>query len=215
MCVRSGHIQGNLALRVCESPCGECAVQRQILSPGGYQGERISVPRLRAEMGSPWSVALLRHAKTPASEAGVRGSVLGLSAQIVEQIQIGPPEEGVLLDAGPCAEIGHHPLEHLLFHGFLRSLADRCLLLCYDYISDKCLNLPQSSVFLAESFTVAEAPYEVQTFRQQNGGCGLQHPGLSRLSVLGRICPPNLLPSPQPLARRPGIFIHGVGAAVL
>ena len=59
----TGHIQGNLALRVCEPPCGECAVQRQILSPGGYQGEGISVPRLRAEMGSPWSVELLRHAE--------------------------------------------------------------------------------------------------------------------------------------------------------
>ena len=57
MRVRSGHIQGNLALRVCEPPCGECAVQRQILSPGGYQGEGISVPRIRAEMGSPWSVS--------------------------------------------------------------------------------------------------------------------------------------------------------------
>ena len=57
MRVRSGHIQGNLALRVCEPPCGECAVQRQILSPGGYQGEGISVPRMRADMGSPWSVS--------------------------------------------------------------------------------------------------------------------------------------------------------------
>ena len=63
MRVRSGHIQGNLALRVCEPLCGECAVQRQILSPGGYQGEGISVPRMRAEMGPPWSVALLRHAE--------------------------------------------------------------------------------------------------------------------------------------------------------
>src|SRR5699024_3670386 len=33
------------------------AVQRSILSPGGYQGERISVPHMRAEMGSPWSVS--------------------------------------------------------------------------------------------------------------------------------------------------------------
>src|SRR5699024_6414054 len=57
MCGWTGHIQGNLALRVCEPLCGECAVQRQILSPGGYQGEGISVPRLRAEMGSPWSVS--------------------------------------------------------------------------------------------------------------------------------------------------------------
>src|SRR5699024_12134691 len=42
----------------------ECAVLRSILSPGGYQGEGISVARLRAEMGSPWSVSLLRHAAT-------------------------------------------------------------------------------------------------------------------------------------------------------
>ena len=62
MCGWTGHLQGNLALRVCEPLCGECAVQRQILSPGGYQGEGISVPRMRAEMGSPWSVSLLRHA---------------------------------------------------------------------------------------------------------------------------------------------------------
>ena len=63
MCGWTGHLQGNLALRVCEPLCGECAVQRQILSPGGYQGEGISVPRMRAEMGSPWSVELLRHAE--------------------------------------------------------------------------------------------------------------------------------------------------------
>ena len=61
----TGHIQGNLALRVCEPPCGECAVQRRILSPGGYQGEGISVPHMRAEMGSPWSVSQKRHAKSP------------------------------------------------------------------------------------------------------------------------------------------------------
>src|SRR5699024_2416703 len=70
MRVRSGHLQGNLALGVCEPPCGECAVQRQILSPGGYQGEGISVPHMRAEMGSPWSAArpaapLRRQQKTP------------------------------------------------------------------------------------------------------------------------------------------------------
>ena len=65
MCGWTGHLQGNGALRVCEPPCGECAVQRSILSPGGYQGERISAARLRAEMGSPWSVSLLRHAKSP------------------------------------------------------------------------------------------------------------------------------------------------------
>ena len=67
MCGWTGHIQGNLALRVCEPLCGECAVQRQILSPGGYQGEGISVPRLRAEMGSPWSVSFFDTLNRPAA----------------------------------------------------------------------------------------------------------------------------------------------------
>ena len=53
MCVRSGHIQGNIPARVCE-PQGECMVRRNILSPGGYQGEGISDLRMQAEMGSPW-----------------------------------------------------------------------------------------------------------------------------------------------------------------
>ena len=41
MCGWTGHIQGNLALRVCEPPCGECAVQRQILSPGTAKLRRV------------------------------------------------------------------------------------------------------------------------------------------------------------------------------
>ena len=69
MCGWTGHIQGNLALRVCEPLCGECAVQRQILSPGGYQGEGISVPRLRAEMGSPWSVSFFDTLQNPRPQA--------------------------------------------------------------------------------------------------------------------------------------------------
>ena len=48
----------------------ECAVQRQILSPGGYQGEGISVPRLRAEMGSPWSVSIFDTLKSPCKSRG-------------------------------------------------------------------------------------------------------------------------------------------------
>src|SRR5699024_1893717 len=82
MRVRSGHIQGNFALRVCEPLCGECAVQRQILSPGGYQGEGISVPRMRAEMGSPWSVSLLRHAEWRLAVRGRSG--LGAAVQLQE-----------------------------------------------------------------------------------------------------------------------------------
>ena len=35
-----------------------------------HQGERISAARLRAEMGSPWSVAFLRHAEAPGFAAG-------------------------------------------------------------------------------------------------------------------------------------------------
>src|SRR5699024_11387711 len=53
MCGWTGHIQGNGALRVCEPPCGECAVQRSILSPGGYQGEGISVLRSRQKWVPP------------------------------------------------------------------------------------------------------------------------------------------------------------------
>src|SRR5699024_6441968 len=34
-----------------------------------HQGEGISVPRMRAEMGSLWSVALLRHAERAAAQA--------------------------------------------------------------------------------------------------------------------------------------------------
>ena len=58
-------MQGNLASRVCE-PSGECAVRHQILSKGGYQGGRISVARLRAEIGPPWersSLSVLFHAE--------------------------------------------------------------------------------------------------------------------------------------------------------
>ena len=53
---------GKLSAESVRGHKAECAVQRSILSPGGYQGEGISVPRMRAEMGSPWSVSLLRHA---------------------------------------------------------------------------------------------------------------------------------------------------------
>ena len=48
---------------MCEALGAECAVLHSILSPGGYQGEGISVARLRAEMGSPWSVSQTRHAE--------------------------------------------------------------------------------------------------------------------------------------------------------
>ena len=49
---------GKLSAESVRGRKAECAVQRLILSPGGYQGEGISVPRMRAEMGSPWSVSL-------------------------------------------------------------------------------------------------------------------------------------------------------------
>ena len=54
---------GKLSAESVRGHKAECAVQRSILSPGGYQGEGISVPRMRAEMGSPWSVSQKRHAK--------------------------------------------------------------------------------------------------------------------------------------------------------
>src|SRR5699024_1240526 len=47
MCGWTGHIQGNLALRVCEPLCGECAVQRQILSPGGSRAKRVQWTKQR------------------------------------------------------------------------------------------------------------------------------------------------------------------------
>src|SRR5699024_7404093 len=64
---------GKLSAESVRGRKAECAVQRSILSPGGYQGEGISVPRMRAEMGSPWSVELLRHAQSPRPvKAGAR-----------------------------------------------------------------------------------------------------------------------------------------------
>ena len=47
VCGVTGHIQGNLALRVCEPLCGECAVQRQILSPGGSRAKRVQWTKQR------------------------------------------------------------------------------------------------------------------------------------------------------------------------
>src|SRR5699024_8911750 len=41
-----------------------------------HQGEGISVPRMRAEMGSPWSVALLRHAERAAAKRTFSSSPL-------------------------------------------------------------------------------------------------------------------------------------------
>ena len=66
---------GKLSAESVRGRKAECAVQRSILSPGGYQGEGISVPRTRAEMGSPWSVALLRHAEAGADGDTVYASV--------------------------------------------------------------------------------------------------------------------------------------------
>ena len=47
MCGWTGHIQGNGALRVCEPLCGECAVQRSILSPGGSCAKRVQWTKQR------------------------------------------------------------------------------------------------------------------------------------------------------------------------
>ena len=101
MCGWTGHIQGNGALRVCEPLCGECAVQRSILSPGGYQGERISVPRMRAEMGSPWSVALLRHAEPPREGRREEGSCVFHSRKGGVAV-----DGAVALDAQPAETVG-------------------------------------------------------------------------------------------------------------
>ena len=58
MCVR---LQGNLTLRVCEPPLRGSAPN---FVPRGIPGGRNFCPAQQAEMGSPWSVALLRHAKS-------------------------------------------------------------------------------------------------------------------------------------------------------
>src|SRR5699024_12331767 len=57
-------------------PGGECAVQHQIWYPGGYQGEGISAPRMRAEMGSPWSVSQKRHAERERLQSDMRRSMI-------------------------------------------------------------------------------------------------------------------------------------------
>ena len=56
----------------CAGPKAACAVPRKILSPGGYQGEGISDARLRAEMGSPWSVPGGTLTKQPDHWSGCR-----------------------------------------------------------------------------------------------------------------------------------------------
>ena len=56
---------GKLSAESVRGRKAECAVQRSILSPGGYQGEGISVPRMRAEMGSPWSISKAGHLSRP------------------------------------------------------------------------------------------------------------------------------------------------------
>src|SRR5699024_9063130 len=55
--VRLGHIQGNLAQRVCELVRASARFCAKFCPKGRYQGERISVARMRAEIGSPWSVS--------------------------------------------------------------------------------------------------------------------------------------------------------------
>ena len=62
MCGWMGHIQGNLPLRVCKPLCGECAVRRQILSPGAAAAKRIQWMKQRAAAGAAlrFSQALAR-----------------------------------------------------------------------------------------------------------------------------------------------------------
>src|SRR5699024_5261448 len=75
MRVRSGHLQGNLALRVCEPPCGECAVQRQILSPGTAKLRRVQwtkQPKRSRGSGLPFA-SPLRRAQQKQGTATTRG----------------------------------------------------------------------------------------------------------------------------------------------
>ena len=84
---------GKLSAESVRGRKAECAVQRSILSPGGYQGEGISVPRMRAEMGSPWSVELLRHAENPRPvKAG--GSFVPQSLKTSALLRPGTPVPG-------------------------------------------------------------------------------------------------------------------------
>src|SRR5699024_3660642 len=75
MCGWTGHIQGNLALRVCEPPCGECAVQRQILSPGTAKLRRVQrtkQPKRSRGSGLPFA-SPLRRAQQKQGTATTRG----------------------------------------------------------------------------------------------------------------------------------------------
>ena len=63
MCGWTGHIQGNLTERVCEPPCGECAVRRQILSPGTAKLRRVlrtKQPKRSRGSGLPFASPLRR-----------------------------------------------------------------------------------------------------------------------------------------------------------
>ena len=75
MCGWTGHIQGNLALRVCEPRCGECAVQRQILSPGTAKLRRVlrtKQPKRSRGSGLPFA-SPLRRAQQKQGTATTRG----------------------------------------------------------------------------------------------------------------------------------------------
>ena len=75
MCGWTGHIQGNLALRVCEPLCGECAVQRQILSPGTAKLRRVQrtkQPKRSRGSGLPFA-SPLRRAQQKQGTATTRG----------------------------------------------------------------------------------------------------------------------------------------------
>ena len=76
MCGWTGHLQGNLALRVCEPLCGECAVQRQILSPGGSRAKRVqwTKQRRRGWRSAPVFASAHRGAlRKPAKRKRARG----------------------------------------------------------------------------------------------------------------------------------------------
>ncbi len=71
----TGHNQGNLAPRVCEPPCGECAVQRQILSPGTAKLRRVlrtKQPKRSRGSGLPFA-SPLRRAQQKQGTATTRG----------------------------------------------------------------------------------------------------------------------------------------------
>ena len=111
MCGWTGHIQGNLALRVCEPLCGECAVRRQILSPGTAKLRRVlrtKQPKRSRGSGLPFSSAILGAQKMQGT-ATIRGKEF-LSRDCAQKWV--PPKAWRFCDTrkAPVSQRGHRGL---------------------------------------------------------------------------------------------------------